>query len=78
GSTRRSLCSLVCKWTYLGHEGRWDDGYLRAIGLGDLVEEGHARIGTDVGAVGSAIGGGLTVEAAHELGLTPGIAVGTS
>ncbi|PWC36067.1 FGGY-family carbohydrate kinase [Azospirillum sp. TSO35-2] len=78
GATRRSLCSLVCKWTYLGHEGRWDDGYLRAIGLGDLVEEGHARIGTDVGAVGSAIAGGLTAEAARELGLTPGIAVGTS
>ena len=78
GATRRSLCSLVCKWTYLGHEGRWDDAYLRAIGLGDLVEEGYARIGSDVGAVGSAIGGGLTVEAARELGLTPGIAVGTS
>lgn len=78
GATRRSLCSLVCKWTYLGHEGRWDDGYLRAIGLGDLVDEGHARIGTDVGEVGSAIAGGLTAEAAGELGLTPGIAVGTS
>ncbi|PWC78445.1 FGGY-family carbohydrate kinase [Azospirillum sp. TSH64] len=78
GSARRSLCSLVCKWTYLGHEGRWDDGYLRAIGLGDLVDEGHARIGTEVGEVGSAIAGGLTAEAARELGLTPGIAVGTS
>ncbi|BAI75251.1 transcriptional regulator (plasmid) [Azospirillum sp. B510] len=78
GSARRSLCSLVCKWTYLGHEGRWDDGYLRAIGLGDLVVEGHVRIGTEVGAVGSAIAGGLSTEAARELGLTPGIAVGTS
>ncbi|PGH57423.1 ribulokinase [Azospirillum palustre] len=78
GSARRSLCSLVCKWTYLGHEGRWDDGYLRAIGLGDLVDEGHARIGTEVGAVGSAVAGGLSAEAARELGLTPGIAVGTS
>lgn len=78
GATRRSLCSLVCKWTYLGHEGRWDDGYLRAIGLGDLVDEGHARIGTDVGEVGSAIAGGLSAGAARELGLAPGIAVGTS
>ncbi len=78
GATRRSLCSLVCKWTYLGHEGRWDDSYLRAIGLGDLVEDGHTRIGTDVGSVGSAIAGGLTDDAARELGLTPGIAVGTS
>ena len=78
GSLRRSLCSLVCKWTYLGHEDRWDDAYLRAIGLGDLVDEGHARIGTDVGAVGSAIAGGLSAPAAAELGLPAGIAVGTS
>ncbi|MGQ9367231.1 FGGY-family carbohydrate kinase [Azospirillum sp. ST 5-10] len=78
GSPRRSLCSLVCKWTYLGHEGRWDDGFLRAIGLGDLVEEGHARIGTDVGAVGSAVPGGLSARAAGELGLRPGTPVGTS
>ncbi len=78
GSLRRSLCSLVCKWTYLGHEDRWDDAYLRAIGLGDLVDEGHARIGTDVGAVGSAIAGGLSATAAAELGLPAGIAVGTS
>ncbi|GAA0587969.1 FGGY-family carbohydrate kinase [Caenispirillum bisanense] len=78
GSLRRSLCSLVCKWTYLGHEGRWDDDYLRAVGLGDLVDEGHARIGTDVGAVGSAIAGGLSPQAAADLGLPAGIAVGTS
>lgn len=78
GSLRRSLCSLVCKWTYLGHEDRWDDAYLRAIGLGDLVDESHARIGTDVGAVGSAIAGGLSATAAAELGLPAGIAVGTS
>lgn len=78
GSPRRSLCSLVCKWTYLGHEDRWDDAYLRAVGLGDLADEAHCRIGTDVGAVGSAIAGGLTAQAAADLGLAPGIAVGTS
>lgn len=78
GSTQRSLCSLVCKWTYLGHEDRWDDAYLSAIGLGDLTEDGHARIGARVGPVGAPINGGLSVEAAAELGLSPGIAVGTS
>lgn len=78
GSVRRSLCSLVCKWTYLGHEDRWDDTYLRAIGLEDLAENAHARIGSDVGPVGSPVGAGLSVEAAADLGLTPGIAVGTS
>jgi ribulose kinase len=43
-----ALCSTVCKWTYLGHKGRWDTDYFRAIGLGDLAEESFARIGTDV------------------------------
>src|SRR6478672_5637012 len=33
----RSLCTTVCKWTYLGHEERWDDRYFREIGLGELV-----------------------------------------
>lgn len=78
GSTRRSLCSLVCKWTYLGHEGRWDDAYLKAVGLGDLVEEAHARIGVEVGPVGQPVGQGLAPAAAAELGLPPGTAVGTS
>lgn len=78
GSLQRSLCSLTCKWTYLAHEGRWDDRYLRAIGLEDLGAEGHVRIGTRVGPVGHPIDGGLSVQAASELGLSPGIAVGTS
>ncbi|MCC6552412.1 MAG: ribulokinase, partial [Polyangiaceae bacterium] len=47
GSDVRSLCTTTCKWTYLGHEGGvgWDAGYFRAIGLGDLADEGFARIG---------------------------------
>ncbi|GAB3128241.1 FGGY-family carbohydrate kinase [Novispirillum itersonii] len=78
GSDQRSLCSLACKWTYLGHEGRWDDGYLSAVGLGDLVTEGHRRLGTRVGPVGQPVDGGLSAQAAADLGLTAGIAVGTS
>lgn len=74
----RSLCSTVCKWTYLGHEDRWDAGYFRSIGLGDLVDEGFARIGRNVQPMGEAIGHGLSDQAAGELGLRPGVAVGVS
>lgn len=77
----RSLCTTVCKWTYLGHEkspdgsiGRWDDAYFRAIGLSDLVDSGYARIGTRVRPMGE-LAGRLTEKAARELGLSPGIAV---
>ena len=77
GSLARSLCSTVCKWTYLGHEKRWDESYFRAIGLGDLADEGFARIGTDIRPLGSVVGG-LSAAAAAELGLSAGIPVGTS
>jgi len=86
GHDTRSLCSTVCKWTYQGHEpahiegsvGRWDDSYWKAIGLGELVEEGYARIGRRVRPMGEAVGDGLTQPAAQELGLKPGTAVGVS
>jgi FGGY-family pentulose kinase len=77
GSLARSLCSTVCKWTYLGHEQRWDEAYFRAVGLGDLADEGFARIGTDIRPLGSVVGP-LSASAAAELGLEPGIPVGTS
>ncbi len=82
----RSLCSTVCKWTYLGHEesddlatiGKWEPSYFRAIGLEDLVEENFARIGQRVRPMGEAIPGGLSKKAAAELGLLEGTAVGVS
>jgi FGGY-family pentulose kinase len=77
GSLARSLCSTVCKWTYLGHEQRWDEGYFRAIGLGDLADEGFARIGTDIRPIGAVVGG-LSAAAAAELGLPAGIPVGAA
>ncbi len=77
GIDTRSLCSTVCKWTYLGKEERWDGSYFRAIGLGELVDEGFQRIGTRVRPMGEPIGG-LTVSAAKELGLAPGTPVGVS
>jgi len=86
GVDTRSLCSTVCKWTYLGHEkervagsvGRWEDSYWRQIGLGDLVDEQYARIGRCVRPMGEPVGEGLSPAAARELGLAPGTAVGVS
>ncbi len=78
GSASRSLCSTVCKWTYLGHEHRWDESYFREIGLGDLADEGFARIGREVLAIGTPQGGGLDAAAAAAFGLEPGIPVGAS
>jgi FGGY-family pentulose kinase len=84
GDIGRSLCSLVCKWTYLGHKktsddkAGWSDTYWGTIGLGDLVGEGYRRIGTKVRPMGEPVGSGLSAQAATELGLRPGIAVGAS
>lgn len=76
GATDRSSCTVTCKWTYLAHEDRWDAGYFRAIGLENLADEGFERIGTRVVRPGTALGQGLTADAAAELGLVPGTAVG--
>lgn len=74
GSTTRSLCTTVCKWTYLGHEARWADDFLVQIGLAELAQLGHTQIGERVRPMGERVGP-LSVEAARELGLVPGIAV---
>jgi len=73
----RSLCTTVCKWTYRGDEGRWDASYFESIGLGDLAADGWAKIGARVRPMGEKQGT-LTAQAATELGLVPGIAVGVS
>lgn len=93
GDDTRSLCTTVCKWMYLGHahmqqvsekDSRdmeacgWDDDFWEEIGLGDLVEGHHAKIGRSVAFPGHPLGSGLTPAAAKELGLVPGIPVGTS
>ncbi len=78
GVDTRSLCTTVCKWTYLGHgEGHWDESYFRQIGLVDLVDEGFARIGARVRPMGEPQGV-LTEAAARELGLRAGIPVGVA
>ena len=76
GANSRSLCSTVCKWTYLGHEQRWDESYFRQIGLGGLADEGFERIGQDVRPLGGSVGGGLSEDAAAAFGLPAGTPVG--
>lgn len=77
GCEHRSLCSTVCKWTYLGHERRWDPGYFAAVGLGDLADDGFARIGREVRVPGESLGP-LTAAAAAQLGLAAGTPVAAS
>jgi len=74
GSVARSSCTVTCKWTYLAHEGRWDPSYFQSIGLDVLADEGFSRIGTEIVAPGTCIGG-LTDRAATDLGLLPGTPV---
>ncbi|XP_037538024.1 FGGY carbohydrate kinase domain-containing protein [Nematolebias whitei] len=77
GSLTRSLCTLVCKWTYCPSEG-WDASFWTSIGLGDLLDNNFSKIGSATCSPGSPLGEGLTVEAAADLGLNPGTAVGAS
>jgi D-ribulokinase len=78
GSGARSMCTLTCKWTYLAHEKRWSESYFARIGLGELLAENGAKIGTEIVEPGTALGHGLTEEAGRELGLLPGTPVAAS
>ncbi|XP_055978249.1 FGGY carbohydrate kinase domain-containing protein isoform X2 [Sorex fumeus] len=77
GVVARSLCSLVCKWTYSAEKG-WDDSFWKMIGLEDLVADNYRKIGNQVLTPGTSLGNGLTAEAARDLGLPAGLAVATS
>ena len=81
GVDTRSLCTTTCKWTFMAHEqeggGGWDPDYFRQVGLGELAREGFSRIGTKVRPMGECVGG-LTAQAAAELGLAEGTPVGVS
>uniref|UniRef100_A0A8C6MPJ4 FGGY carbohydrate kinase domain-containing protein n=1 Tax=Mus spicilegus TaxID=10103 RepID=A0A8C6MPJ4_MUSSI len=58
GVTARSLCSLVCKWTYSAEKG-WDDSFWKMIGLEDLIDDNYSKIGV----IGADVRGhGLTCE----------------
>lgn len=77
----RSLCSLVCKWTYEirdnGSEG-WNRSYFQQIGLEDLLENNSEKIGNTVLTPGTHLASGLSESASEELGLPPGTPVGAS
>jgi FGGY-family pentulose kinase len=73
----RSLCTTTCKWTYVEKDGGWSDSFFRETGLGDLVDEKYARIGTRVRPMGERQGV-LTDVAAKELGLAAGTPVGVA
>ncbi|XP_074762208.1 FGGY carbohydrate kinase domain-containing protein isoform X3 [Athene noctua] len=77
GVTARSLCTVVCKWTYTP-DGGWDDSFWKMIGLEDLVKDKYEKIGNHVLSPGESVGKGLTPEAAKDLGLPEGIAVAAS
>ena len=69
GNTARSICTLTCKWTYLGHAPPgWRPDFLEAVGLDDLLlraglPDAATPVGADLGP--------LTAAAAEHLGLTP-------
>ncbi|XP_026709297.1 FGGY carbohydrate kinase domain-containing protein isoform X3 [Athene cunicularia] len=77
GVTARSLCTVVCKWTYTP-DGGWDDSFWKMIGLEDLVKDKYEKIGNHVLSPGESVGKGLTPDAAKDLGLPEGIAVAAS
>ncbi|KAL3097162.1 hypothetical protein niasHT_030157 [Heterodera trifolii] len=75
-SDERSICTLTCKWTFLGHEKRWDEGFFRAIGLNEIVDQNFQKIGQRVLPLGAKVGSGLSTKAAKEFGLSTGTSVG--
>lgn len=77
GETSRSICSLTCKWNYDAVNGKFPQDYFEAIGLNELIENDFSKIGNAIFAPGDFVGT-LSKEAAKEMNLPPGIAVGSS
>ena len=78
GDDARSVCTVTCKWTYLAHEKSWSESYFRAVGLDALTEGNYASIGNRIVEPATALGSGLTPNAAADLGLAPGTPVAAS
>ena len=74
GALNRSLCTLTCKWAYLGHETPgWQEDFFEDVGIPDVLARGNvperaSPVGADLGP--------LTPAAAADLGLTPDCRVG--
>jgi len=80
GDSTRSFCSTTCKCSFVPDKG-WQPDFFERIGLGELIDDGNWRqMGTAHGRVqtaGSPVGQGLSRQAAEELGLVEGTAVGS-
>jgi D-ribulokinase len=76
GSLARSLCSVVCKFDYQAHQRRWPREFFERVGLGSLAAGNFARLGVEIVAPGTPVGGGLTADAAAAMGLNQGVPVG--
>ncbi|KAM0746318.1 Pentulose kinase [Meredithblackwellia eburnea MCA 4105] len=87
GDLARSNCSLACKCSYVppGVEGSkgWNDDFFKKIGLPEFVEDDFKQVGGTPGktglilTAGQPVGKGLSAQAAEELGLLEGTAVGS-
>lgn len=88
GSKARSNCSLVCKCSYVppGVDGStlgWQPDFFKQIGLGEMVDNSFEQLGGVPGkggivlTAGQPVGEGLSEEAAQQLGLAMGTAVGS-
>lgn len=87
GSETRSFCSVICKQGFVpvGVDGSvkgWQEDFLTEIGLKDLCEDNFKRMGGVDTVNGRYLTAGelvgtLSEKAAQEMGLPPGIAVGS-
>ncbi|WPG98837.1 putative sugar kinase [Acrodontium crateriforme] len=87
GNDTRSYCSVVCKQGFVpvGVDGSvkgWQDDFLTEIGLEELCEDNFKRMGGVDGVNGKYATAGekigvLSPKAAEDMGLPPGIAVGS-
>ncbi|KIJ19815.1 D-ribulokinase [Paxillus involutus ATCC 200175] len=80
GDNARSFCSTTCKCSFVPDKG-WQEDFFTEIGLAELIDGGEWRqMGAAKGrvkAAGIPIGQGLTEDAAKDLGLLKGTAVGS-
>ncbi|KAF2813709.1 Pentulose kinase [Mytilinidion resinicola] len=87
GGETRSFCSVVCKQGFVpvGVDGSvkgWQEDFLTDIGLKDLCEDNFKRMGGVDGVNGKYLTAGelvgtLSERAAQDMGLPPGIAIGS-
>ncbi|KAH7903288.1 FGGY family of carbohydrate kinase [Hygrophoropsis aurantiaca] len=80
GDNTRSFCSTTCKCSFVPDKG-WQEEFFTKIGLAELIDGGdYKQMGAAKGKIltaGSPVGQGLSKQAAEELGLVEGTAVGS-